>query len=211
MVYRQIIFLFLLLPSSQVGLAQANWEKEWLHQLANERTISKNRFFQTISDLNAPMTIGIPLGWAAAGLIKKDIGMSMQSLKWVAAQFVNGGITYALKVGVNRPRPAVADPTLPALEDVRIHSFPSGHTSSAFALATSLSLDHPKWYVIAPAYLYASMVGYSRCYLGVHYPSDVLAGAVIGTASAWATYEADRWLHQSKQKKKEAQKLAFTY
>lgn len=207
----KIIFLFLLMAISQIGLAQANWEKEWLHQLANERTISKNHFYKTSSDLNAPMIIGVPLGWAAAGLLKKDIGMSVQGLKWLAAQVVNGGITYALKVGVNRPRPAVSDPTLPALEDVRIHSFPSGHTSSAFALATSISLDHPKWFIIAPSYLYASLVGYSRCYLGVHYPSDVLAGALLGTASAWATHEADRWLHQSKKKKKEALKLAHTY
>ena len=61
---------------------------------------------------------------------------------------------------------------------------PSGHTSTVFAAATSVSILYPKWYVIAPSYLFAASVGYSRMYLGVHYPSDVLIGAIIGTASS---------------------------
>jgi len=55
-------------------------------------------------------------------------------------------------------------------------SFPSGHTTAAFETATSLSLNFPKWYVIIPAYTWAGAVGYSRLYLGVHYPSDIAAG-----------------------------------
>jgi membrane-associated phospholipid phosphatase len=59
-------------------------------------------------------------------------------------------------------------------------------------LATSLSLQYPKWYVIAPAYLYAGTVAYSRMDLGVHYPSDVLSGAIIGSGSAYITYKINR-------------------
>jgi membrane-associated phospholipid phosphatase len=64
-------------------------------------------------------------------------------------------------------------------------SFPSGHTSMAFSLATSVSLAYPKWYVIFPSYLWAGAVGYSRMDLGVHYPSDVLFGAALGAGSAY--------------------------
>jgi undecaprenyl-diphosphatase len=67
-------------------------------------------------------------------------------------------------------------------------SFPSGHTSSAFNTATFICLTYPKWYVIAPAALWATSVAYSRMYLGVHYPSDVLAGAVLGAGTAYLTY-----------------------
>jgi hypothetical protein len=62
-------------------------------------------------------------------------------------------------------------------------SFPSGHTWLAFATATSLALEYKKWYVTGPAFLWAGSVGFSRMYLGKHYPSDVLAGAAIGILS----------------------------
>lgn len=95
------------------------------------------------------------------------------------------GVTMGAKGLVHRPRPWVAyESDLVCLQRVRSTSFPSGHTSIAFATATSLSLVYPRWYVAVPAYLWAGAVGYSRMYVGAHYPSDVLVGAVLGTASA---------------------------
>lgn len=73
-------------------------------------------------------------------------------------------------------------------------SFPSIHTASAFSLATSLSIKYPKWYVIAPSALWACSVGFSRMNQGVHYPSDVLAGAVLGTGCAFANVYINKWL-----------------
>ncbi|MFY7909200.1 MAG: phosphatase PAP2 family protein, partial [Emticicia sp.] len=64
--------------------------------------------------------------------------------------------------------------------------------------ATSLSLTFRKWYVVIPAYTWASAAAYSRLHLGVHYPSDVLAGAAIGAGSAWLCYKANRWLQRKK-------------
>ena len=83
------------------------------------------------------------------------------------------------------------------------YSFPSGHTSSAFCTATSLSLLFPKWYVAVPSYLYAATVGYARMYQGVHYPSDVLVGALVGAGSAWISYKVEKWMDKKhKQNKK---------
>jgi membrane-associated phospholipid phosphatase len=77
---------------------------------------------------------------------------------------------------------------------------PSAHTSSAFATATSLSLAFPKWYVVVPSFVWASSVGYSRMHLGVHYPSDVLVGALVGSGSAFLTQKANQWLNKKREK-----------
>jgi membrane-associated phospholipid phosphatase len=78
---------------------------------------------------------------------------------------------------------------------------PSGHTSTAFATATSLSMAYPKWYVIIPSYAWASSVGYSRMHLGVHYPSDVFIGAIVGSGSAFLTHKANQWLEKKSRKR----------
>lgn len=59
------------------------------------------------------------------------------------------------------------------------HSFPSGHTTTAFAFASFVASEHP-WYVGVPAYVMASFVGFCRMHDNYHYLHDVLAGATIG-------------------------------
>lgn len=65
------------------------------------------------------------------------------------------------------------------------HSFPSGHTMSAFAVASSLIFFYKKSFVTVTMFLLASLVGLSRIMLGVHWPIDVLIGATLGLACAY--------------------------
>ena len=106
-----------------------------------------------------------------------------------ASLIVAEGVTTVLKYSVNRTRPFDVYPFIVKKSSGGNPSFPSGHTTDAFAAATSLSLCYPKWYVIAPSYLWACSVAYSRMYLGVHYPTDVLAGMVVGSGVAELAYE----------------------
>jgi undecaprenyl-diphosphatase len=94
-------------------------------------------------------------------------------------------ITIELKKFVDRPRPFVryAEPKVlvPIPHDP---SFPSGHSSTSFAAATMLSLAFPGFAPIL--LLLAAAVAYSRVYVGVHYPIDVIAGAALGALTAIA-------------------------
>lgn len=71
-------------------------------------------------------------------------------------------------------------------------SFPSGHTSSWFALATVYSAKYPKYTI--PLYGAGVLVGLSRIYLGEHYPSDVLTGAIIGVGFGYLTLKLEKQL-----------------
>lgn len=93
----------------------------------------------------------------------------------------------ALKAIVDRPRPFARYPDTKVLVP-RAHdgSFPSGHAATSFAAATILSFAFPR---AAPAFLLlAAAVAYSRVYVGVHYPLDVIGGAALGVLVAWGVW-----------------------
>lgn len=170
-----------------------------LKDVQSNRTQNSDRIFETFSKATYPISAAIPIGILGVGLIKKDKDLQRQGLAAGAGLVVSLGTSYLLKKIVDRPRPFQEYPYIhPALVETD-PSFPSGHTTAAFSAATSLSLSARKWYVTVPAYLWAGTVAYSRLHLGVHYPSDVLAGALIGAGSAWASYKVNKWLQKKRQ------------
>ncbi|HZQ02559.1 MAG TPA: phosphatase PAP2 family protein [Gaiellaceae bacterium] len=98
-------------------------------------------------------------------------------LAWtVVADGVGELASEALKAAIPRARPHLQ----PLVALPHSHSFPSGHATTSFACATVLAAAVPR--LRFPLYLLAAAVAWSRVYVGVHYPLDVLAGAVLGLA-----------------------------
>jgi undecaprenyl-diphosphatase len=94
-------------------------------------------------------------------------------------------VTTLFKYLVQRDRPPtiVLDPE-PLMEVPTTSSFPSGHTSTGFACAYVISRLAPRLTVYV--FVLAALIGFSRIYVGVHYPLDVLAGAILGIVVAKA-------------------------
>jgi membrane-associated phospholipid phosphatase len=129
------------------------------------------------------------LGSLGYGVMEKDKRIERNAYELLISIAVSQLITEAVKISLNRERPADRYPgEIFVQSPAHGKSFPSGHTSLAFATATTLALDYRKWYVVVPAYLWAGSVAYSRMYLGKHYPSDVLGGILVGIGSGYISH-----------------------
>ena len=174
-----------------------NWEINTVHRINSWDSGFIRQYNKVISRTEPYIAVGVPVAMAVASWINHDKQLYKDAVyvgTSVAGTFV---LTYGMKYLFDRERPYERSPH-------RVHpfstesspSFPSGHTATAFALATSLSIKYPKWYVIAPSAVWACSVGVSRMNEGVHYPTDVLAGAAIGAGCAVLNIYVNRWLNK---------------
>jgi len=104
-------------------------------------------------------------------------------------------VNFTIKPLVARDRPwLVIENFVNLVEEHDPNSFPSGHTNAAFAFALAVCVSAPKRWIKIAAVCAAVVMGLSRLYVGVHFPSDVLAGAAIGSLcgllGAWVVRKA---------------------
>jgi undecaprenyl-diphosphatase len=126
------------------------------------------------------------------------------ALLGLAGLFLSNMIVILLKYVVAEPRPFLTLPNVDLLVRENGSSFPSGHTASSFAAATIIGLKYhlkskgKNYWLIYPLTIFAVIVGFSRVYIGVHYPYDVICGAIIGTICALAVLKYENILLNNK-------------
>ena len=140
--------------------------------------------------------------WIALSLLL----MVPRRTRWIgitslAAIVIGALITnVTLKNLVARTRPyEVVEGLALLIEKQRDYSFPSGHTCASFAAAGVYWRMLPKKFGI-PLVILAAMIAFSRLYVGVHYPTDVLAGLLIGLFAAWAARHMQKYVRSHRKK-----------
>jgi membrane-associated phospholipid phosphatase len=166
-----------------IGINHWGNSAQWLDPPA---TTLSNTAFYTVA--------AIPIGLYGYGLLTPDNAAAHAGVSTLLSVGVASAITEGIKRIVRRPRPyhAVKGWRTPdTLLLPKDYSFPSGHATATWALATGLALHYQKWYVIAPAAMYALSVSLSRPYVAAHYPSDIFVGALIGTATSFLIWRVE--------------------
>lgn len=195
---RRLITVALLLIVGFMAQGQ-NLDVRLLDQLNNPNPLPGDPGWRFIDKTVTPLNVAVPVLIYSYASIRDDKELTTKAFQMALGVGLASGISSLMKVTIKRERPFSAYPDLIFQKaPVGPNSFPSGHTTSAFALATSFTMAFPHWYVAVPAYLYAGSVGYSRMRMGVHYPSDVLTGALIGVGSAYAGKKLHQWINKSK-------------
>lgn len=129
------------------------------------------------------------------GLIRNGAGVA-EAYRLALTQGATYGTVLALKHAVGRPRPYLTysldsrSAKYRRADEGGHTSFPSGHAALSAGLVASWGLSYPRWYVVGPSAIWAAGVSLSRLHLGVHYPSDILMGALLGVAVAGAVHHA---------------------
>ena len=142
-------------------------------------------FLQFISSVTTYVSIAVVIMVFIFSFIRKQSLLRYYSLILAIVLIAVAVVSPVMKSLIYRERPFYTHQHIEKRSEGGESSFPSGHSMEAFALAVTLSLCFRRKSVTITAVTWALLVGYSRIALGVHYPSDVLAGMLIGGFLGW--------------------------
>ncbi|OAM89272.1 hypothetical protein AW736_13530 [Termitidicoccus mucosus] len=163
-------------------LASSALDRQIREESQEHRTKSLNTFTQNAQRFGAEGAWLVLGAFETYGQLARDQKSKSVALDGVTASIIAAGIvTPTLKWAVGRVRPNASSGVFDFQPFSGNHSFPSGHTTQAFAVASVIAAHYDQWWVQGLSYGVAGLVGYSRIEQNAHYASDVVAGAIIGT------------------------------
>lgn len=167
-----------------------SYDLKLFRKINNSRSNLKDKLLNTFDRSMLPMTFLFPAAVFTYGRVAEKTYDENTGYLLGASVVTNTVITATLKYTIKRIRPRNKLNniyTRPEFTDR--YSFPSGHSSLSFAAAGMFALRYSKYpQVYVPMYAWALAIAYARPYFGMHYPSDLLAGAFIGTGSSLLIY-----------------------
>jgi membrane-associated phospholipid phosphatase len=169
---------------SAVG-GTAVFDRNIRNSVQAHRTAAEDRFMRQWQEFGNYYAFGALAAFDAWGELDGDIKAKNAAMDGIASSLIAGGlITPTIKILVGRERPSTTTSTYKFKPLSSNASFPSGHSTEAFAVATSIAENYPVWWVQGLAYGTAGLVGYARIEQNTHFASDVVAGSLIGWSVA---------------------------
>lgn len=147
------------------------------------RHSGNNTFITQVERFGSQYAAGVVGGFYVVGALSdNETSMQVAQDGLAASLIARGIVTPAIKLiaGRSRPRAGEAVYNFQPFSDAN-SSFPSGHTTEAFALASVIANHYDETWVTCTSYSIAGLVGFARAYHQAHFASDVVAGAMIGT------------------------------
>jgi len=178
-----------------------NFDIRLFRKINNSQSPFKTKVFNTFDNSMVPVALMLPTSLFIYSRVKKNTFDENSAYLLTVSEFTNLALTFGTKIFIKRERPlnSLSNVNTKGMPFLDVYSFPSGHTSTTFAMATTFALRYPKYpQVYAPMYLWGLITAYGRPYFGLHYPSDLLAGAIIGSGSSILIYSLRKELFNLK-------------
>jgi membrane-associated phospholipid phosphatase len=178
-----------------------NFDCRLFRSINNSRSPLKTKVLNTFDNSMLPVALMLPPTLFIYSRVKRNTYDENSAYLLFTSEFANFAVTFGIKTFFKRARPLnalnnVHSKGVPILD---VYSFPSGHTSTSFAMATMFALRYPAYpQVYAPMFAWGLIIAYARPYFGMHYPSDLLAGAIIGSGSSILVYSLRKELFKFK-------------
>ena len=179
------ILLFLsLIATAVIYVYPRTWELDLIANLQAASTNLTIHLFQFITDYVDVISVGIPVVLLIIGFARQNKSLREKALLILLSVALAGALSNTLKRVVKEPRPYEVDTRIGQWSGGGGYGFPSGHAADAVAAATAFSLMWPELSIIVAVCSWAGIIMFSRIYLGVHDPGDVMAGMFLGILSS---------------------------